>query len=58
MLKYLKKSTIEMIENPEGFLIGDRILFILKYNMEGFIPYAYFAVDLKNGEVELIQVDD
>ena len=58
MLNYLEKSTIDMIETPEGFLIGDRKLFILKYNMEGFIPYAYFAVDLKNGEVELIQIDD
>ena len=58
MLDYLKVSTIKMIETPEGFHIGDRKLFVLKYNMEGFIPYAYFAIDLEGGQVEFIQIDD
>ena len=58
MVNYLNQSSIELLENVEGLTNEKDKFFQLKYNMEGFIPYAYYSIDAKTGQVDFIQIDD
>jgi hypothetical protein len=58
MLSYLKHSTVKLLKNENGFNVGLKKLFQIKYNMDGFIAFAYYSVELETKKVEFIQIDD
>ena len=58
MVNYLNQSSIELLEDVEGLTNEKDKFFQLKYNMDGFISYAYYSIDVKTGQVDFIQIDD
>jgi hypothetical protein len=58
MLSYLKSSTVKLLKKVSGFNVGHKKLYQIRYNMDGFIAFVYYTVELETEKVEFIQIDD
>ena len=64
MIKYLKKSRVKLSQSElDGqawpkLKSESHLLFILSYNMDGFIALVKFIIDRKNGTISLEEIAD